>query len=127
MAFWITLIRGMLAIALGLALVFQVDKARPILGNFMGIFWLVSGIVSLRWGIQGERARGLPLLAGAIGVLAGLGMLGRNLVGGLAAEAILVSILGLVILLTGIIHIAGGFTRGQGFASQRGGRIRERL
>lgn len=127
MAFWITLMRGILAVALGVALVFQSDKARPILGNFMGMFWLVSGIMSLRWGLQGERARGLPLLAGVIGVLAGLGMLARNLVGGLAAEAIIISILGLIILLTGVIHIAGGFTQGQGFTSQGGGRFREKL
>ena len=56
MAFWITLVRGMLAITLGVALVFWPDKARPILVNFMGMFWLVSGIVSLRWGVHGERA-----------------------------------------------------------------------
>ena len=79
MAFWITLIRGMLAITLGVALLFWPDKARPILVNFMGMFWLVSGIVSLRWGVHGERARGLSLLAGAAGVLAGVGMLSRRL------------------------------------------------
>ena len=37
------------------------------LGNFMGMFWLVSGIISLRWGASGERARGWAVLAGAIG------------------------------------------------------------
>ena len=75
MAFWITLVRGMLAVTLGVALVYWPDKARPILVNFMGMFWLVSGIVSLRWGVHGERAKGLSLLAGATGVLAGTGML----------------------------------------------------
>lgn len=63
MAFWITVVRGMLAISLGIALVFQPDKARPGLVSFMGMFWLFSGIVSLRWGVHGERARGLSLLA----------------------------------------------------------------
>ena len=109
MAFWITLIRGLLAISLGVALIFQPDKARPMLVNFMGMFWLVSGIVSLRWGARGERARGLSLLAGAVGVLAGISMLSRRFTTGMVGEDVLLSVIGLIILLTGLMHIFGGF------------------
>ena len=112
MAFWITPIRGMLAIALGVGLVFWSAKARPILVSFMGMFWLVSGIVSLRWGVHGERARGLSLLAGAAGVLAGIGMLSRRFTQGIVGEDILLSVIGLIILLTGLMHIFGGFRTG---------------
>ena len=112
MAFWITLVRGTLALTLGVALLFYPDKARPMLGNFMGMFWLVSGIISLRWGVRGERARGFPVLAGAIGVLAGLGMLGRNFARGWGAVDVFLSVLGLIILLTGLMHIFGGFRAG---------------
>jgi uncharacterized membrane protein HdeD (DUF308 family) len=112
MAFWITLIRGMLAIALGVALIIQPDKARPMLVNFMGMFWLVSGIVSLRWGARGERARGWSLLAGAIGVLAGVSMLSRRFTAGMAGEDVLVTVVGLIIMLTGLMHIFGGFRTG---------------
>ena len=52
-AFWITLARSVLAVALGLALILQPDKARPILVNFMGVFWLAAGIMNLRWGAVG--------------------------------------------------------------------------
>ena len=109
MAFWITLIRGMLAVILGVALIFWPDKARPILVSFMGMFWLVSGIVSLRWGVHGERAKGLSLLAGAAGVLAGVGMLSRRFTQGIGGEDVLLSVIGLVILLTGLMHVVGGF------------------
>lgn len=109
MAFWVTLIRGMLAITLGVALIFQPDKARPMLVSFMGMFWLVSGIVSVRWGVHGERARGLSLLAGAAGVLAGVGMLSRRFTTGMVGEDILLSVVGLIILLTGLMHMIGGF------------------
>jgi len=112
MAFAITLIRGMLAITLGIALFFQPDKTRPFLVSFMGMFWLMSGIVSLRWGVHGERARGLSLLAGGLGVLAGLGMLSRRFATGFVGEDILISIIGLIILLTGLMHIIGGFRTG---------------
>ena len=109
MAFWITLIRGVLAVILGVALIFWPDKARPILVSFMGMFWLVSGIVSLRWGVHGERAKGLSLLAGAAGVLAGVGMLSRRFTQGIGGEDVLLSVIGLVILLTGLMHVVGGF------------------
>ena len=112
MAFAITLIRGMFAITLGVALFFQPDKTRPFLVSFMGMFWLMSGIVSLRWGVHGERARGLSLLAGAAGVLAGLGMLSRRFATDFVGEDVLVSLIGLIILLTGLMHIIGGFRAG---------------
>lgn len=112
MAFWITLIRGMLAVTLGVVLIFQPDKARPMLVNFMGMYWLVSGIVSLRWGVHGERARGLSLLAGAAGFLAGVGMLSRRFTTGMVGEDVLLSVIGLIILLTGVMHIIGGFRTG---------------
>jgi uncharacterized membrane protein HdeD (DUF308 family) len=109
MAVWITLVRGMLAITLGVTLFFWPDKARPMLVNFMGMYWLVSGIVSLRWGVHGERARGLSLLAGAAGVVAGIGMLSRRFTTGMVGEDVLLSVMGLIILLTGLMHIFGGF------------------
>jgi uncharacterized membrane protein HdeD (DUF308 family) len=112
MAFWITLMRGMLAIALGVTLLFQPDQARSMMVSFMGMFWLVSGIVSLRWGVHGERARGLSLLAGAAGVLAGIGMLSRRFTQGIVGEDVLLSVIGLIILLTGLMHIFGGFRTG---------------
>ena len=129
MAFWITLVRGMLAISLGIALIFQPDKARPMLVNFMGMFWLVSGIVSLRWGVHGERARGLSLLAGAIGVLAGVGMLSRRFTMGMVGEDVLLSVMGLIILLTGLMHIFGGFRTGPEethLSTQERPRVRQR-
>ena len=110
-AFWITLIRGILAISLGTALLIQPDKPLPMLGNFMGMYWLAAGIISLRWGASGERARGFPMLAGVIGVLAGLGMLSRTLAPTVVPEVAFFSVLGLVILLTGLLHIFGGFKK----------------
>lgn len=107
--FWITLVRGIFAILLGLGLLIQPDKASPALANFMGIYWMLSGFISLRWGAIGERPRPLARLAGAIGILAGLFTLGRKMIGIMISEAILISLLGVVILLTGLLHAIGGF------------------
>jgi uncharacterized membrane protein HdeD (DUF308 family) len=113
-AFWVTLARGLFAVFLGLALIFNPDKTRPMLVNFMGMFWLASGIMSLRWGASGERARRFPLLAGAIGIIAGLVTLTRNVARELVSEVLVISLLGGVMILTGIIHAVGGFRTGEG-------------
>jgi uncharacterized membrane protein HdeD (DUF308 family) len=65
-AFWITMARSVLATALGLALILQPEKTRPMLINFMGMFWLVAGLMSLRWGAAGERARRASMVAGGV-------------------------------------------------------------
>jgi uncharacterized membrane protein HdeD (DUF308 family) len=71
---WITASRGVMAIVLGLALALQRDRAPAALVNFMGVYWMLNGIVTLRWGlaVQGRRRR-LPLAAGAIGIVTGAG------------------------------------------------------
>ena len=112
-AFWITLARGILAIALGLALLVQPETARPMLANFFGMYWLLAGVISIRWGARGERARGLPLVAGVVGVLTGLAAIGRFLMGNLLSEVMVFYFLGTVVLLTGLLHMFGGFRTGE--------------
>ncbi len=105
--------RGLFAVVLGLALIFNPDKTRAMLVNFMGMFWLASGIMSLRWGVRGERVRRWPLLAGAIGILAGVVTLTREVTRGFLGEVLVITMLGGVMILTGIIHAVGGFRTGE--------------
>ena len=118
MAFWVTLLRSLFAISLGVALIFNQDAARPILGNFMGIYWISAGIISLRWEATGERGGKLNFLIGIIGILAGLAVVSRSLTTSLLDEGLVVAALGMVIMLTGFLHI---FT---GFRTREGGRHR---
>ncbi len=112
-AFWVTLFRGVLAALLGLALILQPDKTRPILVNFMGMFWLASGIMSLRWGASGQRARRRSIVAGAIGIVGGLLVLSREITRGVIRESMVLYIFGGIIILTGLIHVFGGFRVGE--------------
>ena len=98
----------------GKVVLIQPEQARPILANFMGMFWLARGVISLRWGASGERLHWFAVLTGVIGVLAGLAMLTRGYPTNWVSEDILFSLLGLVILLTGILHISGGFRAAEG-------------
>jgi len=113
--FWVTLLRGIMAITLGLTLWIQPQKLRPFLITSMGMFWLVSGVMSIRWGLSGRRARGMPLLAGIVGVLAGLAALSRrfDLLDTLISDVLAITVLGIAILLTGLMHMLGGFRTGE--------------
>jgi len=102
---WITLVRGAMAIVLGLALALERDRATGALANFMGVYWILNGVVTLQWGLMAEpRRRLLPFAAGAIGVVTGAVVLMLNV-----GTTYLLSFLGLVIALTGVAHLLGGF------------------
>ena len=47
-AFWIAMVRGILAIMLGILLLFNPEKSRFMLFNMMGLFWLANGVILLR-------------------------------------------------------------------------------
>lgn len=119
--FWVALMRGLMAITLGLALWIQPQKLRPFLITSMGMFWLVSGVMSIRWGLSGKRTRGLPLLAGIVGVLAGLAALSRRfeLLDALVSDVLAITVLGIAILLTGLMHMIGGFRTGEDASRER--------
>ena len=107
MAHWVTFFRGLFDVVLGIALIFRPDAARPLLANFMGVFWFASGLISIRWGLATKQARGVTILVGILGVLAGLSMVSRNFVGQWVAFDFMLTALGIVVLLTGVLHISG--------------------
>jgi len=109
MAFWVTLFRSLFAISLGVALIFNQDAARPILGNFLGVYWISAGIISMRWNASGERGGKLSFMTGLIGILAGLAVVTRTLTTSVLDEFLVIATLGVVIMLTGFLHIFTGF------------------
>jgi uncharacterized membrane protein HdeD (DUF308 family) len=102
---WVTLVRGVMAIVIGLALALHNDRAPAALANFMGVYWILAGIATFRLGlaVQGPRRR-VPLAAGAIGAATGAIVLLADV-----GETFLLLVLGVVMALTGIVHLLGGF------------------
>jgi uncharacterized membrane protein HdeD (DUF308 family) len=100
----ITVLRGLLLLALGLSLLLIPDRTYRMLFNAMGVFWLMTGIVLIR---REAHARGnrLLLVAAICGVLAGLLVLGRDLSRQWLAEPWVKGLLGGAILLSGVLHI----------------------
>ena len=109
--FWITLVRGFLVLFLGLSLLFTPEKTKAMLFNFMGVFWLMTGIVSVRQELH-NRGHRLVLVAGVLGILAGIAVVTRDVTRNYLAEFWVVVLLGAIILLTGIMHILGGLQIG---------------
>jgi uncharacterized membrane protein HdeD (DUF308 family) len=48
---WITVGRGVMAIALGLALALHHNRAPAALASFMGVYWILNGMVTFRVGM----------------------------------------------------------------------------
>ena len=111
--------RGVLALALGAAKVVQPEKTSDNLATYMGTFWALTGVVSIRAALSGQRTRGVPLVSGCAGVVAGVVVLFHNRVDDVVAQSVLFSLLGIVILLTGLAHVLGGFTTGDELERQQ--------
>lgn len=111
-SFWITLVRGTLALALGFALLIVPDKTYRMLFNFMGMFWLMSGLVLVRQELHLKRHK-IFLILGITGVLTGVIVIARYLIAGWVGEDLVVTLLGSVVLITGILHVIGGFQFGR--------------
>jgi uncharacterized membrane protein HdeD (DUF308 family) len=103
---WITVARGVVAIVLGLALALNGDRAPAALVKFMGVYWILNGIITLRLGMVAEEGarRRLAIAAGAIGIATGVTVLLADV-----GTTFLLAILGVVIALTGLAHLLGGF------------------
>jgi uncharacterized membrane protein HdeD (DUF308 family) len=107
--FWVTLVRGVWSIMLGLALISPIGEVEASLLNFMAIYWLVTSVVTIRGSLSGARVGRFTLATGIVGAITGVIVLGRHLLGGTIGQETMLSILGAVICLTGVFHVAHGF------------------
>jgi uncharacterized membrane protein HdeD (DUF308 family) len=111
--------RGVFALTLGVAMLVQPEKTSDNLATYMGGFWTLTGLISIRSALAGQRTRGVPLVSGCAGVAAGLVVLLRERLGDLIAQSVLVYLLAIVILLTGLAHVVGGFRTGDELERRR--------
>ncbi len=118
LGFWTTLIRAVFVIMLGLAMILTPDKSHVTLYNFMGMFWLMSGVVLLRREAHQTGSR-LLQVAGFAGVLAGIMVITRSLTRNYLSEFLVTDLLGVVVLMTGILHIMSGIRVRKGTMSGR--------
>lgn len=68
---WTTLIRGFIALALGISLILQPEQARATLIRYISLYWLMSGLISLIWGSTNAKVKELWLATGLAEVIGG--------------------------------------------------------
>jgi uncharacterized membrane protein HdeD (DUF308 family) len=112
---WLNFVRGGAALLLGLGLLLELElvtdteRLRGMLIQFLGIYMLASGLMSLAYGRSNRKGLGLWLAAGILGIFAGLLFLFRPSGEQVLEASAFLIILGVVMAFTGLIHIFGGF------------------
>jgi uncharacterized membrane protein HdeD (DUF308 family) len=106
---WLPLIRGIVAVLLGLAMIFTPAHAKSALARYFGMFWMVTGGTALFWGIRGARATRLWLIAGLIAIVGGGVLFFNEWISSSTVLELTTNVFALFAILTGIMHIGGGY------------------
>src|SRR5260370_40001563 len=109
---WIVLLEGIVTLVFGLLLLFSPTMALLILVQFVGIYWLISGLFAIVEIFAATRtaSRGWLLFYGIVGILAGLAVLCYPLVSMILIPTVLVIFLGSAGILMGMASLVQGFT-----------------
>ena len=108
--FWVFVVRGSVALALGVALLLSGDMVSN-LGTFVAVYWIIGAVLTLRWVAQHRSAPGWRVgsVAGLIGVVVGIMFLVRELLYTFIEEGLLLDLLGLSAVAMGLLRLLGGF------------------
>ncbi len=109
-AYRLFLVRGVVALALGLALLLS-GSSLSRLTTFVAVYWIVAALLTLRW-VGGKPTlphRWLGFLAGATALVAGTAVVLRGALGALLSRGALLDMLGLSAIATGLVRFGGWF------------------
>jgi uncharacterized membrane protein HdeD (DUF308 family) len=100
-------IAGLLFIVAGVILIRHLSMTRAIIGLFVGITWIVQGVVALVAGLAGgsREGRGWWIVFGVISLIAGI-VVAASPLSSLTTLAVLV---GIWFIIMGLFEIAGAF------------------
>src|SRR4051812_20409478 len=103
---WLLLLQGTAALILGLLLLTAPDVTLIGLVTFLGVYWLITGVLSLVSMFVNHSVHWIwSLITGIVGILAGIFVLNHPLLAALAVPAILVVVLGLEGVALGLFEI----------------------
>src|SRR5215207_565561 len=111
---WLVLLEGIAAAIIGLFLLTAPGATLFVLIQVLGIFWLVGGLFRIVSIFLDTSLWGWKLIAGALGIVAGIVVLQHPLWGSVLVPAIYVVILGIQGLVLGVVNLVMAF-RGEGW------------
>jgi DNA-binding winged helix-turn-helix (wHTH) protein/uncharacterized membrane protein HdeD (DUF308 family) len=110
---WLFWLQGMTGIVLGLMLLTAPGTTTAALVSFLGLYWLIMGILAL---VRVFVDRSVPwlwsLVTGITGILAGIFVARHPLLAALTVPTSAVIVLGVLGLMMGVTEIVGGFMGG---------------
>ena len=109
---WLVLINGIAALILGILLITSTGATVLILVQFLGIYWLVSGIFQIVGLFIDSTAWGWKLFAGILGILAGIVIMNHPLLSPLVVGGTIVIIMGIQGIIFGILGLIAAFQGG---------------
>jgi uncharacterized membrane protein HdeD (DUF308 family) len=109
---WAVLIQGIAAIILGILLIVSPRMTTLVLVQFLGIYWLVSGIFDIVAIFVNSTLWGWKLLSGILGILAGIIIIQHPLWSAILIPTTLVIILGIQGIIIGAISLVRAFRGG---------------
>ena len=106
-AWWVMLLRGILAIILGLFAFFKPACMLVGIVQVMGLFFLLDGVLLIIGAITGHMgtSRWLALLGGIFYILASIVIFSSPLLSALVTEAFVIYLMAFFVLITGITRI----------------------
>lgn len=109
---WAILIQGISALIIGILLLTNTAVTTIVLVQFMGIYWLVSGIFSLVAIFIDNSKWGWKLISGLLGILAGLVVIQHPLWSTLIVGNVLIIVLAVEGLIIGAVNLVQAFQGG---------------
>jgi uncharacterized membrane protein HdeD (DUF308 family) len=109
---WLIMIAGIAAFIVGVLLLISPGVSLVILVQLLGLYWLVTGILSIVSLFVDRSQWGWKLFAGILGILAGIIILRFPLWSALLIPTVLVLILAIQALIAGVIQIVHAFSGG---------------
>ncbi len=109
---WVVLLQGIAAIVIGILLFTDPAPTLVTLTLFLGVYWFIGGIFSLVRMFTDSSDWGWHLIAGLLGVLAGLAIVRNPLWAAVLVPATLVWVLGIIGVVIGVMTFVQAFRGG---------------
>jgi uncharacterized membrane protein HdeD (DUF308 family) len=86
-------------------------NTRTNVATFFGVYWILTGVLAIRWALSPNRERipVLVLVSGIVGLTTGVVVLARSLFQSLLSTELAIDLIGVTAVLVGILRIGRGF------------------
>jgi uncharacterized membrane protein HdeD (DUF308 family) len=107
---WLVLIQGIVALILGIALLFWTGPTLLVLVTFVGAYWLISGIFGIISIFIDRSHMVRKLLVGILRIVAGIAVLAYPLYSAIFLPALLAIFVGVLGLIMGVVELFAAFS-----------------